>query len=93
MTRKWSGQYGPFWHPDIRIVHSKAKPDDNVGVLGDDIDNIPDSKVHGANMGSTWALSAPDGPHVSPMNLVIRDKRDYPVLGKVRIDQTKVKMY
>ena len=28
----------------------------------------PDSKVHGANMGSTWVLSAPDGPHVGPMN-------------------------
>ena len=24
----------------------------------------PDSKVHGANMGPTWVLSAPDGPHV-----------------------------
>ena len=33
----------------------------------------PDSKVHGANMGPTWVLSAPDGPHVGPMNLVIRD--------------------
>ena len=33
----------------------------------------PDSKVHGANMGPTWVLSAPDGPHVSPMNLAIRD--------------------
>ena len=31
----------------------------------------PDSKVHGANMGSTWVLSAPDGPHVGPMNLAI----------------------
>ena len=30
-----------------------------------------DSKVHGANMGRTWVLSAPDGPHVGPMNLVI----------------------
>ena len=29
-------------------------------------DTIPDSKVHGANMGPTWVLSAPDGPHVSP---------------------------
>ena len=29
----------------------------------------PDSKVHGANMGPTWVLSAPDGPHVGPMNL------------------------
>ena len=23
-------------------------------------------------MGPTWVLSAPDGPHVGPMNLVIR---------------------
>ena len=34
---------------------------------------ITDSKVHGANMGPTWVLSAPDGPHVGPMNLAIRD--------------------
>ena len=32
----------------------------------------PDGKVHGANMGPTWALSAPDGPHVGLMNLAIR---------------------
>ena len=31
----------------------------------------PDSKVHGANMGPTWVLSAPDGPHVGPMSLAI----------------------
>ena len=31
-----------------------------------------DSKVHGANMRPTWVLSAPDGPHVGPMNLAIR---------------------
>ena len=38
----------------------------------------PDSKVHGAIMGPTWVLSAPDGPHVGPMNLTIRGahKRD-----------------
>ena len=34
--------------------------------------DYPDSKVHGANMGPTWVLSAPDGPHVGPMNLAIR---------------------
>ena len=33
----------------------------------------PDSKVHGANMKPTWVLSAPDGPHVGPMNLAIRE--------------------
>ena len=32
----------------------------------------PDSKVHGANMGPTWVLSVPDGPHVGPVNLAIR---------------------
>ena len=34
---------------------------------------IPDSKVHGANMVPTWVLSAPDGPHVGPMNIAISD--------------------
>ena len=33
---------------------------------------VPDNKVHVANMGSTWVLSVPDGPHVGPMNLAIR---------------------
>ena len=27
----------------------------------------PDNKVHGANMGPTWVLSAPDGPQMGPM--------------------------
>ena len=35
------------------------------------ISHIPDSKVHWANMGPTRVLSAPDGPHVGPMNLAI----------------------
>ena len=34
-------------------------------------DYDPDSKVHGANMGPTWVLSAPGGPHVGPMNFAI----------------------
>ena len=33
----------------------------------------PDIKVHGATTGYTWVLSAPDGPHVGPMNLAIRE--------------------
>ena len=32
---------------------------------------LPDSKVHGANMGPTWVLSAPGGPHVALMNLAL----------------------
>ena len=31
----------------------------------------PDSNVHGADMRPTWVLSAPDGPHVGPMNHAI----------------------
>ena len=32
----------------------------------------PHNKVHEANIRPTWILSAPGGPHVGPMNLVIR---------------------
>ena len=32
----------------------------------------PDSKVHGANIGPTWVLWAPCGPHGGPINLAIR---------------------
>ena len=38
------------------------------------VGNTPDSKVHGANMGPTWVLSAPAGPHVGPTNLAIRER-------------------
>ena len=31
----------------------------------------PYSKVHGANMGSTWGRQDPGGPHVGPMNFAI----------------------
>ena len=34
---------------------------------------IPDSKVHGANMGAIWGRQDPGGPHVGPMNFVISD--------------------
>ena len=36
-------------------------------------DHIPDSEIHGANMGPTWVLPAQDRSHVGPMNLAIRD--------------------
>ena len=44
----------------------------NNGCKQKSYDTYPDSKVHGANMGPTWVLSAPDGPHVGPKNLAIR---------------------
>ena len=34
---------------------------------------IPDSKVHGANMGPIWGREDPGGPHVGPMNLALWD--------------------
>ena len=40
----------------------------------------PDSKIHGANMGPTWVLSAPDGPHVGAMNLAIREAISWKML-------------
>ena len=35
--------------------------------------NIPDSKVHGANMGPSWGRQDPGGPHAGPMNFAIWD--------------------
>ena len=37
------------------------------------LDDIPDSKVHEANMGLTWGPQDPGGPHVGHMNLAIWD--------------------
>ena len=57
---KVEAAHGPNWQ------HFSPKP--TVQLLL----NFPDNKVHRANMGPTWVLSAPDGPHVGPMNLAIR---------------------
>ena len=32
---------------------------------------VPDSKLHGANMGPIWGRQDPGGPHVGPMNFAI----------------------
>ena len=32
---------------------------------------VPDSMVHGANMGPIWGRQDPGGPGVGPMNFVI----------------------
>ena len=39
--------------------------------------NIPDSKVHGDNMGPIWGRQDPGGPHVGPMNFAIWDMFTY----------------
>ena len=41
--------------------------------------NNPDSKVHGANMGPTWARQDPVGPHVGSMNLAIREVSSFTI--------------
>ena len=60
----------------IKVVYQSIYFQVSLPVLGhlydclcssEDLDN----KVHGANMGPTWVLLAPDGPHVGPMNLAI----------------------
>ena len=61
--------------------------------------DIPDSKVHGVNMGPTRVLSVPDGPHVGPMHLAIRDGTSWREsvhlyrLGKIIADKTRRYIY
>ena len=38
------------------------------------LDSIPDSKVHGANMGPIWGRQDPGGAYVGPMNFAIWDR-------------------
>ena len=66
-----------WWHkPTMYVCVTWPKnvntwwPRQNDRHLPDD----PDSKVHGAHLGPTWVMSAPDGPHVGPMNLAIRGR-------------------
>ena len=53
--------------------------------------NIPDSKVHGVNMGPLWGRQDPCGPHVSPMNFAIwvvpnpKSYRKWFRLGNVKV--------
>ena len=35
------------------------------------VKRVPDSKVHGANMGPIWGRQDPGGPHVDPMNFAL----------------------
>ena len=37
------------------------------------MNNTPDSKVHGANMGPIWGRQDPGGLHVGPVNFAIWD--------------------
>ena len=68
------------FHTDVKLQRKKGShtfhkqyPDVPIHFLSrpTTAQRFPDSKVHGANMGPTWVLSAPDRPHVGPMNLAI----------------------
>ena len=54
----WSSVIDKTQYPQIKLLLTYKK-------------TPPDSKVHDANMGPTWVLSSPGGPHVGPMNLAI----------------------
>ena len=62
----------PSWEI-VCILSINSQSYKSLQQLDDKHKAAPDSKVHGANMGPTWVLSAPYGPHVGPMNLAIRE--------------------
>ena len=72
-----------FWRTfcanSLKTLDAESYDANFVGTGGDN----PDNKVHGANMGPTWVLSAPGGSHVGPMNLVIREPPALPVTKKL----------
>ena len=45
--------------------------------MGTNSVTIPDSKVHGANMGPIWGQQEPGRLHVGPMNFAIWDINHY----------------
>ena len=71
-------------HPRKKIINWRLRDDDWRTSVRD-----PDSKVHGAKMGPTWVLSAPDGPHVGPMNLAI--KRPFAAASTIAVEQPTAK--
>ena len=53
-------------------------------------DTIPDSKFHGANMGSIWGRQDPGGPLCGPMNFIIWDGLAHEYIHKVTTGMIKV---
>ena len=71
------------WKSLSEIIHSRVNTGINhsVATIACAINSVlphyyyyyyPDSKVHGANVGPTWVLSAPDWPHVGHIYLALR---------------------
>ena len=76
-----------FYQNNATAIHNYKFPSDTVIV-----NNNPDSKIHGANMGPTWVLSAPGGPHVGPMNLAIRELESAVPVLSLQFDQGRYKL-
>ena len=57
------------------------------------MEDCPDSKDHGANMGPTWGWPDLGGPHVGPKNLAIRVVFDVAWMGHgqhLKMDMDKI---
>ena len=68
----WPFVKGINWNPfrcDDSIMRVSLQSEGNA--YHQYIWTIPDSKVHGANMGPIWGRQDPGGPHVGPMNFAI----------------------
>ena len=51
-------------------IHENVRPNTSPWST-DNHKHVPDSKVHGANMGHIWGRQDPGGPHVGHMNFAI----------------------
>ena len=76
--------YPPYTLPILIRLYAVVQP---FGKWGADQRNsgrtrsvLATASTNIANMAPTWVLSAPDRPHVGPMNLAIREYSQYPWL-------------
>ena len=73
-TRQFLYKIISYWvqYFSVDLYHFWITRNQSFFISGIFIHTPPNRKVHGANMGPTWVLSAPDGSHVGPMNFAIR---------------------
>ena len=70
MFQKYSWWWRPGFDGKCKIM-SKTFGNKLSARNNDILSHYPDSKVHGANMGPTWVLSAQMGPMLSPWTLLL----------------------
>ena len=68
----------PLWQHNITVLSmlEQGKPGPTLArtinvMVAEGYFAFPDSKVHGANMGSIWGRQGQGGPHFGPMNFAI----------------------